>query len=506
MNAIYKYSNFQYNGIAALKPPTGSVYQFLTQDQQGVLNFVIILDANIVVTSKVAVQITGAAPANLLLEDDPGDTWSWNPAINSGNFSWTTQPNYTDGVIIGPINFIDNYCVRTSFTQVSGAITSVSILSGNTSSVAKVITQNYTSGSLFQFCQYPSTASTYTNASCPTSSDGTASIAIVFGPPSVQYAWFNSAGTKIATTANVTGLPGGTYTITVTDPSAAGCNAERTITIFDNALNGASVSTTPFACTTLGTASAAPNGGAGGFTYSWFVSGGTSPIGTGSSISGLAMGNYYVSVTDRCGSSVVTNFTIGTSGCCGDGICQASEQCGNSPFCAADCGICCTTGTMVSATGGACIVCPPGTSSTGFQSTSCTPCPANTFNAGGDDTCEPCAANYFSTAGSGKCVRCAAGQIRATTDTSCSPCGAGSYAPACDSSPCTSCPAGTMSAASGATTCLTCPPGTASSTGASSCTACPIGFYSGAAASSCTQCPSGMTTMATGATHLLACN
>jgi len=507
MNAIYKYGNYQYNGVAALKPVKGEVVNFLTQDDSGNIDFVVMVNANVQITSKVWVQITGADPTDILLQDDPasGDTWLWNKPANTGNFSWTTQPGYTDGVVIGHINFIDNYCVKTSFTQAQSAITNVSMLSGSISNVSRVISLPYTSGQTFSFCQYPVTGDNSTDASCPNAKDGSVSIWIVFGPAAVSYQWFDSNGVLIASTANVTGLGAGTYTVAVNDTSSNGCNAMRTIVVNEHQLLGAIVTTTPFNCSTKGSASAAPNGGSSGFTYTWYQVGNPTALGTGTKITGLNNGNYYVSVTDSCSSSANTSFTVGTTGCCGDGICQdnKNETCGKAKYCLADCGICCPSGTIVN--GNKCQVCPAGTRSTVVpQATTCTNCPANTFNAGGNDTCAPCPDNYQSAAGSGKCVRCPAGQVRISNDTSCHSCTAGTYAPACDNSACTNCPAGTISA-DGSSFCTTCSAGTFSTAGSSTCSTCSAGSYSSAGAASCTGCPSD-TTSAAGATHVLSCN
>jgi len=503
MNAIYKYGNFQYNGISALKPVQGEVASFLVQSENGLVDFVTLLNTKMTVTSKVWVQITGAQPTNPILKDDPQDGWLWDSSTNSGNFTWTTQPGYTDGVVIGHINFTDNYCVSASFTQTAGAITTASIMSGTTANVSRVLSVPYTSGTAFEFCQYPVTASTYTNATCPGKSDGTARISVVFGPKTMTFTWLNSKNVVVGNTASVSGLPTGTYTIYATDPSANGCNAQRSVTIWDNTLNGVDVTANQFTCTaTKGSASATPDGGSGGFTYQWTKVGSTTVLGTDSSISGLSVGSYSLTVTDSCGSTASSNFAITSSGCCGDGTCDANEGCTSATYCAADCGACCPPGTKVN--GDACDVCPPGSRNSATQSTSCTPCPANTFNAGGNDTCAPCPVNYFSDAGSGKCVRCPAGQVRGTSDSSCSACPAGQFAP-CDDSTCTDCTAGTFST-SGSTFCSTCAAGTSSDDGAASCTACSAGSYSSAGSSSCTACPTGTTTPAAGATHLLACN
>jgi len=346
------------------------------------------------------------------------------------------------------------------------------------------------------------TTTSYTNASCPGVSNGTATLTVTFGPSNMLYSWRNSAGSIISNSATVKNLASGTYTVYLNDTdSADNCDAQRVVVIGDNSLYGAYVTTTPFNCAIAkGSASATPNGGANGITYKWFN--GSTQIGTGSSISGLNIGNYVVNVSDSCGSVASTPFTIVTAGCCGDGICQSNEACGATP-CKADCGVCCPAGTINA--NGSCQVCPPGSNNAGNGATTCTPCPANTYNSGGSDPCSPCPANTHSSAGAGVCTRCPSGQVRSVNGTACGSCPGGTYAP-CDASPCTDCPAGSATPSSGYTFCTTCSAGTFAASGDTTCTSCPVNTYSNPGAGSCTPCPTGTSTSGSiGATHVLVC-
>jgi len=508
MSSLYKYGNYQYNGPAALKPNKGEVVMFLTQDEAGNVDFVSMLNANITTKMNVSCAITGANPAPILLKDDPEpeDVWYWDSTTNKGSFLWTTQPTYTDGVVIGHIEFIDNYCVRTSYLQTTTGnslpISQISIISGTVANPTRILSVPYTPGSTFEFCQYPSTATTYTNASCPNTNDGSATISIVFGPSNVAYNWYNADKTQmIASGPSISNRAPGTYHVIVNDTSSMGCTAERTVVISAPYLNAPSVSTTQFKCTVKGTASVTPNGGKGPFTYAWKK--GATVIGTASTIFNLDVGSYSVCVMDGCSSQQCANFDITSVGCCGDGICQSNEICGTPGFCAADCGsVCCPPGTIIQ--GAQCQACPAGSMSTTYNSTSCTSCPANTFNAGGKDTCSSCPKNTASDAGSDKCTPCPAGQVRSTSESSCHNCNPGYYAPPCGGD-CKAAPAGSyVNAGDWAPT--TCPPGTFSAAGATSCPTCIKDTYSHAGAGSCSSCPSGTSTGSVlGATHILFC-
>ena len=143
----------------------------------------------------------------------------------------------------------------------------------------------------------PSVTASFTPVSCFGGSDGTATAVAQGGTGTITYAWTGGS------TANpLTGKPMGIYTVTVTDANL--CTATATTTITQpSAPVAASATSTPVICTTLGTATAAPTGGNGGFTYLW------SPGGqTGAMATNLAANTYTVTVKDskQCSATAVT--------------------------------------------------------------------------------------------------------------------------------------------------------------------------------------------------------
>ncbi|MDZ4705816.1 MAG: gliding motility-associated C-terminal domain-containing protein [Saprospiraceae bacterium] len=131
--------------------------------------------------------------------------------------------------------------------------------------------------------------------------DGTATATASGGTGILLYDWSNGG-----TTASITNLPPGTYTVTVTD--ANGCTIED------------SGSVAPFDCSTFsvvidgsdplcngestGTAMAIPIGGTGPYDYLW-NSGAITPT-----INGLAAGAYAVTVTDANNCSFTQNIVL----------------------------------------------------------------------------------------------------------------------------------------------------------------------------------------------------
>ncbi|HWB63096.1 MAG TPA: SprB repeat-containing protein, partial [Chitinophagales bacterium] len=141
---------------------------------------------------------------------------------------------------------------------------------------------------------------TQVNDVCYGVNNGSVNVTVNNGWPSFSYVWSNGA-----TTQNISGLAGGTYTVTVTDIHP--CTATKTVTItqpsFPVTINA---STTNINCN-------GGNNGAIGLT----VSNGTSPYSynwgggiTSQNRTGLGVGAYTVSVTDNVGCSASATYNI----------------------------------------------------------------------------------------------------------------------------------------------------------------------------------------------------
>ena len=107
------------------------------------------------------------------------------------------------------------------------------------------------------------------------------------------------------TSANLTGVGAGVYSLTVTD--ANGCTANTSITVTEPAALTVVITQTGFiSCGGSPTASllATPSGGTINYSYLW-GGGQTTP-----SITGLAAGNYSVQITDANGCTTSANFTV----------------------------------------------------------------------------------------------------------------------------------------------------------------------------------------------------
>lgn len=128
-----------------------------------------------------------------------------------------------------------------------------------------------------------------TDASC-IQANGAITATPTGGTAPYSYQWNNSA-----TTASVTGLPTGSYSVTITD--ANGCNVTKYTSVGSASPINIGLAATPASCEFEqdGSITATPTGGTAPYTYSW-SNGQTTGTATN-----LEAGNYYVSVSDASG-------------------------------------------------------------------------------------------------------------------------------------------------------------------------------------------------------------
>jgi len=135
---------------------------------------------------------------------------------------------------------------------------------------------------------------------CNGEATGTATAVPAGGTAPFTYSWAPSGGSNMM----ATGLAAGTYTVTIVD--ANGCEATASVTLTDPpALSGSAVPT-PVSCTggTDGTIDLTPAGGTPGYTYTW------SDGNTMQDRTGMAAGNYSVTITDANGCTTLVEVTI----------------------------------------------------------------------------------------------------------------------------------------------------------------------------------------------------
>jgi gliding motility-associated-like protein len=237
----------------------------------------------ITINQPAAALTVGTTQINVLCNG--GSTGSATATAAGGtspyNYSWSTSPVQTTQTATGLK--AGTYTVTVTDANLCTANTSVTI----------------TEPSAFTI------STTKTNVLCNGDSDGTATAIPAGGTAPYTYSWNTS---PVQTLATATGLPSGTYTVTVTD--ANGCTATGNASITEPAAIALDFIPTDASC---------PDAEDGEITVN--ISGGTSPYiinwenGDLTSISSnLAPGTYTVAVTDANGCGKLDSAMVGFTG------------------------------------------------------------------------------------------------------------------------------------------------------------------------------------------------
>jgi hypothetical protein len=140
-----------------------------------------------------------------------------------------------------------------------------------------------------------------TDVKCNGEKNGSASVtAVSGGNPAYTYVWSN-----FATTASITGLASGTYTVQVKD--ANGCTKNGSVTVKEPTPLVCSAQVTSEVTTyngTQGEAIATASGGSAPYAYKW------SNGATTQAVTGLSAGNYTVTITDANGCKCSSNISL----------------------------------------------------------------------------------------------------------------------------------------------------------------------------------------------------
>ena len=149
------------------------------------------------------------------------------------------------------------------------------------------------------------------NISCHGLSDGAIDATIVNGVAPYVYAW-TGPNNFSATTEDITGVPAGSYTLSVTD--ANNHQASKSVTLYES--DALTLTLTPSKYNgsfnisrtggSDGTISTDVGGGATPYSYQWS----NSSTATGAAMSGLTAGSYTVTVTDQNGCTVNQSQTM----------------------------------------------------------------------------------------------------------------------------------------------------------------------------------------------------
>jgi hypothetical protein len=162
-----------------------------------------------------------------------------------------------------------------------------------------------------------------TNILCFGGNNGSVTVNVAGGTPAYTYKWTPNIGSS----ATITNLTAGTYSVTIRD--ANNCNATASVSVTQPAqLRDSIVSSTNVLCfgANSGSAMVGVKGGTASYLYNWTPSGGT-----GSTASNLSAGSYSVTVTDANGCSGSSSIIITQpASALADSSKSIAASCGNS--------------------------------------------------------------------------------------------------------------------------------------------------------------------------------
>jgi hypothetical protein len=145
-----------------------------------------------------------------------------------------------------------------------------------------------------------------TNVLCNGASTGAIDLSVTGGTAGYIYTWSNGASTQ-----DISGLPAGNYSVTVTD--ANGCTTVLNKTLTQPAALSLSTILTHPTCPPPvpdGAIDLSVSGGTAPYTYDWSNDGLEAPDNDPQDLSGLAAGTYTVIVTDANGCTATTSVTL----------------------------------------------------------------------------------------------------------------------------------------------------------------------------------------------------
>jgi len=147
---------------------------------------------------------------------------------------------------------------------------------------------------------------TLVNATCGMS-NGSATVIVTGGQTPYAYLW-NTA--PVQTTATASGIPAGTYIVTVTDANSCATNISMTISGSPGPSGAISGITDATCGLSNGSATLVINSGTLPYTYSW----NSVPVQSGQNLQSVPSGSYTVTVTDANSCTATANAVIGNVG------------------------------------------------------------------------------------------------------------------------------------------------------------------------------------------------
>lgn len=258
-----------YQPTASVTAPIGNNILYIKDSEETIVtsSFTVLANTFTITTNKTDVTCYGSGNGKIAVTGSSTFGAPYSASIDNGN-TW------------------NGFTSNTSFSNLTPATYTVTVKDGlcNTASLVTIT----------QPSPFTVTINS-TTADCPQPGQDVGAIAITVtgGSTPYTYSWVTGS-TQVRTTEDPTGLPAGTYNVTVTDVN--GCTATGSAVI--SSVDSIAITLTPTneVCGNgAGSIAATVSGGSGGgFSYSW----NTNPVRTTKDISGLSAGSYTLTVTD----------------------------------------------------------------------------------------------------------------------------------------------------------------------------------------------------------------
>lgn len=244
--------------------------------------------ANVTVTEPSIISLSETnTPANCGVADGTATITASGGSGTYTNYNWSPAPGGGQGSATATGLSAGIYSVTVTDNNNCTATISVTISNNSAPSISEVI-------------------ASHVDVSCNGYSDGSAEVSVSGGAAPLNVSWSPSGGT----TNNASGLSAGTYTVTVTDNNL--CTNTVTIDITEpTALTITSSGTDAHCSQADGTLTTLASGGTPTYTYNWYTDASlSSSAGSGSSLSNLLAGTYYLETIDGNGCTILDNVTI----------------------------------------------------------------------------------------------------------------------------------------------------------------------------------------------------
>jgi hypothetical protein len=161
-------------------------------------------------------------------------------------------------------------------------------------------------------CAAPILSTVMTQVGCSNPNSGAINLSVAGGTPGYTYDWSNDGPeTPDNDPQDLSGLPIGTYTVTVTDATSCSATTAVTVTNAPAITRSTQVLNTNCSGTSDGEIDLIVSGGVPGYTYDWSNNGAQAPDTDPQDLIGVPTGTYTVTITDASGCTSTTSATVG---------------------------------------------------------------------------------------------------------------------------------------------------------------------------------------------------